>query len=85
MPDEQKAAQPAGPPVLSDELVLCKLCRCRTIYNMCTQKPPYDYSEQLYSKYREALSSYITGRVSTWPRPREYDPQCLVCQAEPFA
>ncbi|OIW06777.1 hypothetical protein TanjilG_11502 [Lupinus angustifolius] len=25
------------------------------IYNMCTQKPPNDYSEQLYEKYREVL------------------------------
>ncbi|THU72841.1 hypothetical protein C4D60_Mb04t16460 [Musa balbisiana] len=25
-----------------------------TIYNMCTQKPPHDYSQQLYDKYRES-------------------------------
>ncbi|KAF1860702.1 hypothetical protein Lal_00000115 [Lupinus albus] len=25
------------------------------IYNMCTQKPPNDYSQQLYEKYREVL------------------------------
>lgn len=35
----------------------------RTIYNMCTQKPPHDYSEQLYSKYREAFNQYITEKV----------------------
>ena len=34
-----------------------------TIYNMCTQKPPHDYSEQLYGKYRDAFNSYITGKV----------------------
>jgi cullin 1 len=34
-----------------------------TIYNMCTQKPPYDYSWQLYDKYREVLDEYITSAV----------------------
>ncbi|GFR52348.1 hypothetical protein Agub_g14894 [Astrephomene gubernaculifera] len=34
-----------------------------TIYNMCTQKPPHDYSEQLYGKYREAFNNYIKDRV----------------------
>eukprot|EP00955_Chlamydomonas_euryale_P100752 365303-Chlamydomonas_euryale.AAC.39 len=37
----------------------------RTIYNMCTQKPPHDYSEQLYGKYREAFNQYITDKAST--------------------
>lgn len=36
---------------------------CRTIYNMCTQKPPNDYSEQLYTRYRESFSVYIRERV----------------------
>ncbi|KAG6396316.1 hypothetical protein SASPL_142464 [Salvia splendens] len=31
-----------------------------TIYNMCTQKPPHDYSQQLYDKYRESFQEYIT-------------------------
>lgn len=35
----------------------------RTIYNMCTQKPPHDYSQQLYDKYREAFEEYITSTV----------------------
>lgn len=35
----------------------------RTIYNMCTQKPPHDYSQQLYEKYREAIEEYITSTV----------------------
>lgn len=32
---------------------------------MCTQKPPHDYSEQLYSKYKEAFNVYIGERVGT--------------------
>lgn len=34
-----------------------------TIYNMCTQKPPHDYSEQLYERYKESFNTYITERV----------------------
>ncbi|XP_031258581.1 cullin-1 [Pistacia vera] len=34
-----------------------------TIYNMCTQKPPHDYSQQLYDRYREAFDEYITSTV----------------------
>ncbi|DBA74791.1 TPA: Cullin-1 [Trebouxia sp. C0005] len=34
-----------------------------TIYNMCTQKPPHDYSEQLYNRYRDCFSLYITEKV----------------------
>ncbi|KDP42559.1 hypothetical protein JCGZ_24333 [Jatropha curcas] len=34
-----------------------------TIYNMCTQKPPHDYSQQLYDKYREAFEEYIHSTV----------------------
>ncbi|GLU07425.1 hypothetical protein SLE2022_243850 [Rubroshorea leprosula] len=34
-----------------------------TIYNMCTQRPPHDYSQQLYDKYREAFKEYITSTV----------------------
>ncbi|XP_062208429.1 cullin-1-like [Phragmites australis] len=34
-----------------------------TIYNMCTQKPPNDYSQQLYDRYKEALSDYINSTV----------------------
>ena len=36
---------------------------CSTIYNMCTQKPPHDYSQQLYDKYRESFEEYITSMV----------------------
>lgn len=37
---------------------------CRTIYNMCTQKPPHDYSQQLYDKYKESFEEYIVSTVS---------------------
>lgn len=36
-----------------------------TIYNMCTQKPPHDYSQQLYDKYKEAFEEYINTTVLT--------------------
>jgi cullin 1 len=34
-----------------------------TIYNMCTQKPPQDYSQQLYDRYRESFEEYINSMV----------------------
>jgi len=34
-----------------------------TIYNMCTQKPPHDYSEQLYARYRDSFTRYINQQV----------------------
>ncbi|KAF7804825.1 cullin-1 [Senna tora] len=34
-----------------------------TIYNMCTQKPPNDYSQQLYDKYKDAFDEYIKSTV----------------------
>lgn len=34
-----------------------------TIYDMCTQKPPNDYSQQLYDRYREAIEDYIRSTV----------------------
>lgn len=30
---------------------------------MCTQKPPHDYSEELYRRYRQAFENYIKDRV----------------------
>ena len=36
------------------------VCACSTIYNMCTQKPPHDYSEDLYTRYKESFVKYIT-------------------------
>ena len=34
-----------------------------TVYNMCTQKPPCDYSRQLYDKYQETFEDYINSTV----------------------
>ncbi|KAL9253635.1 Cullin-1-like protein [Drosera capensis] len=34
-----------------------------TIYNMCTQKPPHDYSQNLYEKYQESFNVYISSTV----------------------
>ncbi|KAK9086507.1 hypothetical protein Syun_028901 [Stephania yunnanensis] len=34
-----------------------------TIYNMCTQKPPNDYSQQLYDNYKENFEEYIVSTV----------------------
>lgn len=47
------------PPFNSDEYMTLYT----TIYNMCTQKPPHDYSQQLYEKYREAFEEYIHATV----------------------
>lgn len=30
---------------------------------MCTQKPPHDYSEQLYNRYRDVFCVYINESV----------------------
>ncbi|KAG0472152.1 hypothetical protein HPP92_016698 [Vanilla planifolia] len=40
-----------------------------TIYNMCTQKPPHDYSQQLYDKYKESFEEYIS--LTVMPSLRE--------------
>ncbi|TQD93909.1 hypothetical protein C1H46_020468 [Malus baccata] len=34
-----------------------------TVYNMCTQKPPCDYSRKLYDKYQETFENYINSTV----------------------
>jgi hypothetical protein len=48
--------------IQSSLLLDCQLLR-RTIYNMCTQKPPQDYSQQLYDRYRESFEEYINSMV----------------------
>ena len=35
----------------------------RTVDDMCRQKPPHDYSQQLYDKYREVFEEYISSTV----------------------
>jgi hypothetical protein len=49
--------------VLSAATCCCVPPACSTIYNMCTQKPPYDYSEQLYQRYKDAFNNYINDMV----------------------
>lgn len=44
---------------LSFSLIL----KYRNIYNMCIQKPPKDYSEQLYEKYKDAFVEYLKSSV----------------------
>ncbi|XP_057440709.1 cullin-1-like isoform X2 [Lotus japonicus] len=34
-----------------------------TIYNMCTQRAPCDYSRKLYDKYQEFIDEYLTSTV----------------------
>ncbi|KAI5328257.1 hypothetical protein L3X38_027654 [Prunus dulcis] len=34
-----------------------------TIYNMCIQKPPHDYAQQLYDKYQKTFEEHITSTV----------------------
>lgn len=34
---------------------------------MCTQKPPHDFSEQLYNRYRDCFSQYISDKVYGQP------------------
>ncbi|OEL38156.1 Cullin-1 [Dichanthelium oligosanthes] len=61
---------PSGWPINGDNRdedsrmgIHARLAAMMTIYNMCTQKPPNDYSQQLYDKYKVALDSYITSTV----------------------
>ncbi|KAL0371417.1 UNVERIFIED_CONTAM: Cullin-1 [Sesamum angustifolium] len=42
---------------------------------MCTQKPPHDYSQQLYDKYREAIDDYMR---SVMPSLREKHDEFLL-------
>lgn len=34
-----------------------------TVYKMCTQKPPYNWSEQLYNNYCDAIKEYLQLRI----------------------
>ncbi|XP_074279653.1 cullin-1-like [Silene latifolia] len=34
-----------------------------TIYNMCTQKPPHDYSQQLYENYKHTFVDYLQRTI----------------------
>ena len=50
-------------PIPCDACLLLLMLLCRMIYNMCTQKPPNDYSEQLYTRYRDSFSLYISEKA----------------------
>ncbi|KAK9927642.1 hypothetical protein M0R45_024818 [Rubus argutus] len=49
-----------------------------TIYNMCTQRPPYDYSQRLYDKYGETFEEYINSEVL--PSLREGNDEVIMLQ-----
>ncbi|PRQ18301.1 putative cullin protein, neddylation [Rosa chinensis] len=49
-----------------------------TIYNMCTQRPPFDYSQRLYDKYGETFEEYITSAVL--PSLREGQNEVIMLQ-----
>ncbi|KAL3749671.1 hypothetical protein ACJRO7_010750 [Eucalyptus globulus] len=34
-----------------------------SVYNMCTQKPPHDYSQQLYDRYGQEIRKYLLQTV----------------------
>jgi len=34
------------------------------VYNMCTQKNPYDFSQELYQRYRDSFTNYISEKVA---------------------
>ncbi|KAF9590569.1 hypothetical protein IFM89_035887 [Coptis chinensis] len=34
-----------------------------TVYRLCTQKPPHDYSQQLYDRYRKTFDEYLEATV----------------------
>ncbi|CAD6266731.1 unnamed protein product [Miscanthus lutarioriparius] len=55
-----------------------------TIYNMCTQKPPHDYSQQLYDKYRESFEEYITSMVEDLSRMYRLFSK-ITCGLEPIS
>ena len=40
-----------------------------TVYTMCTQKPPNNWSEQLYNNYCDAVKDYLSARIL--PRIKE--------------
>lgn len=48
------------PPFEADEL----MDLCTTVYKMCNQKPPHDYSHQLYDRYCEIIEDYAKQTVS---------------------
>ncbi|GAU11136.1 hypothetical protein TSUD_197600 [Trifolium subterraneum] len=52
------------------------------IYNMCTQTPPYDYSEALYEKYKETFDDYI--KSTNWLSISNTKPQLFAYSHGPI-
>jgi hypothetical protein len=48
----------------------------RTVYTMCTQKPPNNWSEPLYNNYCEAVIDYLTARIL--PRIKEKHDEAML-------
>jgi len=47
-----------------------------TVYTMCTQKPPNNWSEPLYNNYCEAVIDYLTARIL--PRIKEKHDEAML-------
>merc|ERR1719424_1071159 len=47
-----------------------------TVYTMCTQKPPNNFSEQLYNNYCDAVKDCLSTRVL--PRIREKHDEAML-------
>ncbi|KAG7541871.1 Cullin repeat-like-containing domain superfamily [Arabidopsis thaliana x Arabidopsis arenosa] len=48
----------------------------RTIYNMCVQEPPNDYSQQLYDMYRGVIDDY--NKQTVLPAIRNKDGEYML-------
>jgi hypothetical protein len=59
-----------------------------TIYNMCTQRAPHEYSEQLYNRYKKAFVDYLHDKVrdaSLLDTCRYLPDPARACLCAPFA
>ena len=59
--------------------VLGVFCFCRICYNMCTQKSPYNWSEQLYIRHGEVRACRPCNNVL----PVQFAP-CVRLQSYPY-
>lgn len=46
---------------------------------MCTQKPPHDYSQQLYERYKDSCDKYIIDKARTTRLQRNFPAPSLIC------
>ncbi|KAK6164747.1 hypothetical protein DH2020_001611 [Rehmannia glutinosa] len=49
--------------VIFSSLVILLDIQQSTIYSMCTQDHPHDYSNRLYEKYNEVLADYVSSTI----------------------